>query len=88
VRRAELIALYSTISRMRARSSPRVVGCADEITRVIFAAPNKTVSQCDELVKSEAGLGPLKNFSEVAREELQISALWPIWSPKSDRSVL
>jgi hypothetical protein len=76
----ELIALYAMISRMRAHSSPRVVACADEIMRVTidtFKSPNKTASRFDELVKSDAGFEPLKNFSEAAREELGISALWP-----------
>jgi hypothetical protein len=61
----ELIVLYAMISRMRAHSSPRVVACADEIMRVTidtFKSPNKTASQFDELVKSDAGFEPLKNF--------------------------
>jgi hypothetical protein len=76
----ELIALCARISRMRAHSSPRVVACADEIMRVTidtFAAPNKTVSQFDELVKTEARFGPLRNVGKAAREELGISALLP-----------
>jgi Fe-S oxidoreductase len=76
----ELIALCARISRMRAHSSSRVVACADEIIRVTidtFAAPNKTVSQFDELVKTEARFEPLRNVSKAAREELGISALLP-----------
>ena len=35
-----------------------------------FFAPNKTSREQYELIKSGAGIDPLKEFSEVARDEL------------------
>jgi hypothetical protein len=35
-----------------------------------YFAPNKTTQERYELMKSGAGVDPLKDFSEVAREEL------------------
>ena len=69
----ELVALYAMISRMRIQSSPRTVACAEKImytTVDAYFAPNKTTQERYELMKSGAGVDPLKDFSEVAREEL------------------
>jgi hypothetical protein len=35
-----------------------------------YFAPNKTIREINELIKSGAGIDPLKNFSEAASEEL------------------
>jgi hypothetical protein len=70
----DLIALYAMISRMRVISSTRTVACADEImhkTITTYFAPNKTIRELNELIISGAGIDPLKEFGEVAREELQ-----------------
>lgn len=70
----DLIALYAMISRMRVISSTRTVECADEImhkTIATYFAPNKTIRELNELIMSGAGIDPLKEFGEVAREELQ-----------------
>jgi hypothetical protein len=43
----DIVALYALISRMRVRSSPQIVACADNVMRVMFDtyfAPNKTIS--------------------------------------------
>lgn len=69
----ELIALYALISRMRIRSSPRTIACADRIldaTIRTYFAPNRTISDIHALIKSGAGVDPLKEFAEAAREEL------------------
>jgi hypothetical protein len=68
----ELISLYALISRMRVRSSPRVIACAEKITRTAidtYSAPNKTLDELHELVKCGA-IDPLRDFSEAAREDL------------------
>ena len=70
----ELVALYAMISRMRVMSLPRTVACADEIMRATidtYFAPNKTIRELNELMKSGAGIDPLKSFSEAARDELR-----------------
>ena len=70
----ELVSLYAMISRMRVLSSPRTVGCADQIMRATidtYFEPNKTIRELHELIKSGVGIDPLKEFSEAAREELQ-----------------
>ena len=70
----ELVGLYAMISRMRVMSSPRTVASADEIMRATidtYFAPNKTIRELHELMKSGAGIDPLKEFSEAAREELR-----------------
>lgn len=70
----DLVALYSMISRMRVLSSARTVACAQKVVEATvdtYFAPNKTIRELRELVKSGAGIDPLKDFSEAAREELQ-----------------
>jgi hypothetical protein len=70
----ELIALYAMISRMRVRSSPRTVACAEEImlaTTDAYAAPNRTIPELNLMIKSGVGIDPLKDFAEAAREELR-----------------
>ena len=70
----DLVALYAMISRMRVLSSTRTVACAQKVTEATvetYFAPNKTIRELRELIKSGAGIDPLKDFSEAAREELQ-----------------
>jgi hypothetical protein len=72
----ELVALYSMISRMRVSCLPRTIMCAENIMGVTvdtYFAPNKTIRDLHDLVKSGAGIDPLKDFAEAAREELQTS---------------
>jgi hypothetical protein len=70
----ELVDLYAMISRMRVLCSPQVVGRAENVMRATsnaYAAPNKTIPELHEMVKSGAGIDPLKDFADAAREELQ-----------------
>jgi hypothetical protein len=70
----ELVALYGMISRMRVMSLPRTVACAEKVAQTTvdtYFAPNKTIRELHELTKSESGIDPLKEFSEIAREELR-----------------
>lgn len=69
----ELIALYAMISGMRVGCSPRTIACAEKIMRATTdacVAPNKTIPQLHEMLKSGAGIDPLKDFAEAARDEL------------------
>jgi hypothetical protein len=68
----ELVALYAMISRMRVLSSPRTVACAVttmDATIATYFAPNKTLREVHEMIKSGVGIDP--DFSEAAREELR-----------------
>jgi len=70
----ELVALYAMISGMRVQSLPQTVACAENIMRATidaYFAPGKTIREIHELVQSGAGIDLLKDFSEVAREELR-----------------
>jgi hypothetical protein len=70
----ELVALYGMISRMRVMSLPRTVACAEKVVQTTietYFAPNKTIRELHELVESGSAFDPLKDFSEMAREELR-----------------
>jgi hypothetical protein len=70
----DLVALYAMISRMRVLSTARTVACAQKVVEATvdtYFAPNKTVRELRELIRSGGGIDPLKDFSEAAREELQ-----------------
>jgi hypothetical protein len=73
----DLLALYAMISRMRVLSFPRTVACAEKVVRATvdtYFAPNKTMRELHELMKSgAAAIDPLKDFSEAARAELRAS---------------
>ena len=69
----ELIVLYAMISGMRVGCLPRTIACAEKVMRAITdadVAPNKTIPQLHEMLKSGAGIDPLKDFAEAARDEL------------------
>ncbi len=69
----EFVALYAMISRMRILCSPAIVGCAERIMHLTIdanLAPNKTLQELREMLKSESIIDPLKEFSELARDEL------------------
>lgn len=71
----ELVALYAMISRMRVLSRPRTVACADKIILTIidtYFAPNRSVRELRDLIKAGAGIDPLKEFGEAAREEVGV----------------
>jgi hypothetical protein len=70
----EIVALYAMIGQMRISSSLKIVACADKIMRQTldtYSQPNKTILQLHDLMKDEAIVDPLKEFSELAREELE-----------------
>ena len=70
----DIVALYAMVSRMRVMCWPRTVACADQVVRATidtYFAPNMTMRELHDLVKNGAGIDPLKDFSEAAREELR-----------------
>ena len=70
----EIVDLYAMVSRMRVNAMPRSVVCADKVMDSIietYFAPNRTVADLREIVKTGKGVDPLKDFSEAAREELR-----------------
>ena len=72
---AELVELYSMISRMGVLSTPRTITCADKIMLAIvdtYFSPNQSIRELHELIKVGTGIDPLKDFSEAAREELHL----------------
>jgi hypothetical protein len=72
---AELVELYSMVSRMRVLSTPRTVECANNIMLTIidtYFSPNKSVRELRELIKEGDSIDALKDFSEAAREEVGV----------------
>jgi hypothetical protein len=70
----DLVALYAMISRMRVFSSSRTIVSAQQVMEATvdtFFAPNKSLQELHDLIKSGTGIDPLKNFSDAAREELR-----------------
>jgi hypothetical protein len=71
----ELVGLYSMISRMRVLATPRTIAAADKIMLIIidtYFSPNRSIRELRELIKLGAGIDPLKDFSEAAREEVRL----------------
>ena len=72
----ELVGLYALISRMRVLSEPRTVECADKIMLTIidtYFSPNRSVRELRDLIRAgAAGIDPLREFSEAAREEVRV----------------
>jgi hypothetical protein len=69
----ELVALYAMISRMRILCLGRTVACAEKVmlaTTNAYAAPNKTMPELQQMIKSGMGIDPLKDFAEAARDDL------------------
>jgi hypothetical protein len=71
---ADLVGLYALIGRMRILSSPKLVACAERIASTAtddYFAPNKTIREIHDMIKQGGNLDPIKEFSEIARDELQ-----------------
>lgn len=70
----DFVALYAMVSRMRVVSSTQTVECAEKIMHMTietYYAPNKTLRQINDIIKSGKDIDPLKEFSEIARGELR-----------------
>jgi hypothetical protein len=69
----ELVGLYAMVSRLRVLTMPKSVDAADRLLRATidtYFAPNRTVADLHETIKSGGGVDPLREFSEAARKEL------------------
>ena len=70
----EIVDLYAMVNRMRVLNMPRSVDCADSVMRSIietYFAPNRTLADLGELVRTSQAIDLLKDFAEAAREELR-----------------
>jgi hypothetical protein len=70
----ELVALYAMVSRMRVLCAPQTVACADKVLRMTidtYFGPNRTIREIRELMTTGAVVDPLREFSEVARKEVE-----------------
>ncbi len=70
---SSLIGLYAMVSRMRVRSSPRVIENAEKVARTIverYFSPNRTLRELHDMLESEP-MDPLRGFSEACRDELR-----------------
>jgi hypothetical protein len=79
VQTSKLVGLYALVSRMRVLSSPSVIENADRVMRLIvdtYLGPNITLRDISEALKNRDIMDPLREFSEVCREELRRPALW------------
>jgi hypothetical protein len=68
-----LVGLYALISRMRIQSSIKVTESASSMARLIadtYFQPNKSFTELQAMVHG-GGLDPLRDFSEVCRNELE-----------------
>jgi hypothetical protein len=71
----EIVLLYAMISKMRVLCRDQTVNCAERImyaTVDTYYQPNKSVRDLHELIKSGAGIDPLKDFANAARDELRL----------------
>ncbi len=68
-----MIPAYALLSRIRLLSPPRVLAAAEDVLKHIietYSKPNLTPEQIrDETLN---GVDPLKDFSEICRNELEI----------------
>jgi hypothetical protein len=70
---AALVRIYALVSRMRVLSSPPVIEAADKMVRKIvdtYLEPNRTFVEVHDMLRSNS-IDPLREFSEVARKELE-----------------
>ena len=70
---SNLIGLYAMVSRMRVRSSSRVIENAEKVAGTIvetYFAPNRSLRELRDMLESES-MDPLRGFSEACREELR-----------------
>lgn len=71
----QLVSLCAMLSQMRVLSLPRTIACAPKIMLTVidtYFSPNRTMQELRKLVRVGAGIDPLKEFSEVARQELRL----------------
>ena len=70
----ELVNLYAMVARMWVLSMPRTVACADKVMDEIVNAyfgPNLTLREIHDKLKNDKRIDPMRELSQVARDELQ-----------------
>ena len=75
---SRLVGIYALISRMRVLSSQKVIESAVSIARLItdtYFLPNKTLPELQAIIHDDAGIDPLRDFSDVCRQELESDLL-------------
>jgi hypothetical protein len=74
---SRLVGIYSLVSRMRVLSSEKVIKSAASIAILIndtYFQPNKTPTELQAMMH-DGGVDPLRDFSEVCRNELETDLL-------------
>ena len=74
---SRLVGIYSLVSRMRVLSSKKVIDSASSIAILItdtYFQPNKTPTELQAMMH-DGGVDPLRDFSEVCRNELESDLL-------------
>jgi hypothetical protein len=69
----DIVALHAMVSRMRILSSLEVVACAERTVSLIldkYGLPERTFLEVRELLRSGEFVDPLREFSQVSRQEL------------------
>jgi hypothetical protein len=69
----DIVVLHALVNRMRILSSSEVVACAEKTVSLIieiYTLPEKTFLEMRELMQSGEIGDPLKDFSEVSRQDL------------------
>jgi len=69
-----LVTMYGAINRMEVLSTPRTVDCARRVVQATietYFQPNKTFHDILDMMKKGAGVNPLSEFAEAARDELR-----------------
>jgi len=72
-----LIGVFSLINRMRVLCLPGTTVCAQrvvDLTLDTYSQPNMTFDDIRARIKERAGINPLAEFAEAAREELRTLA--------------
>ena len=70
-----LVPLFAIVSRMRLRSSPRVIEAAERLIALVvdtYASPNMTFEQVRARFKSGEDPDPLAEFGDACRMELEV----------------
>jgi len=74
---SRLVGIYSLVSRMRVLSSEKVIESAASIAILItdtYFQPNKTPGELQAMMH-DGGVDPLRDFSDVCRNELETDLL-------------
>ncbi len=74
----DIVVLHALVNRMRILSSSEVIDCAEKTVSQIldkYDLPEKTFLEMRELMRSGEIVDPLREFSEISRQELGATQL-------------